>query len=222
MAQHLDRNFDIALESVKSDILKMGDIVEFMLGDTLKALMERNLNVIERIKENEVIVNKMQIEIDELCLKIIALHQPTAIDLRFLMGVTKINTALERIGDHAINICNCINRILQYKQMKPYVDLPELFKIAREMFMESLNAFINLNTENARSILLRDDQVDSLRDKIVQECINYMIKDSSNVNIAVNIILLANNLEKIADHATNISEIVIFVAQGKDVRHQSE
>jgi len=190
-----------------------------MVGDVIKALVERNTALLQSIREKENTVNRMQIDIDEYCLKLVALRQPAAIDLRFLMGVLKINTELERVGDHAVNIGNLISRILEYPPLKPYVDLPRMVDIACAMFRESLRTFVDLDADRARTILKRDDEVDDLRDKIVEELAGFMCGNPSIVKIALQLILLANNLEKIADHATNIAEIVVFVAQGKDIRH---
>jgi phosphate transport system protein len=217
----MERHFDEELTALKNQILEMGAITERMVSDVLKALIERDRSILESIEENENKVNRMQMEIDEYCLKLVALHQPTANDLRLLMGVSKINTELERVGDHAINISKLVTEIIAHEQLKPFIDLPKMVDIARGMFKESLRAFIQLDVDKAKSILLRDDQVDELRDKIVDELIQFMCGDSSTVQVALRIILLANNLEKIADHATNIAEVVIFVAQGKDIRHHA-
>ena len=222
MYSHIDRRFDEELLSLKQEILKMGDLVETMVCDAMKALVECDLGSLSLIADNEAIVNRMQIEVDEICLRLIALHQPTAIDLRFLMGVSKINNELERVGDHSINISERVSEIVRNRQLKPYIDLPLMAGITREMFKDSLRAFIDLDVEKAKAILLKDDQVDDLRHKIIRECIEIMGADPSTVQISVNLIMLVNNLEKIADHATNIAEIVIFVAQGKDIRHHAE
>jgi len=218
----MDRHFDEELSLLKKDILKMGDIVHQMVGETINALINRDIKILDPILLNETIVDKMQIDIDEHCLKLIALHQPTAIDLRFLMGVAKINTELERIGDQSINICHKIIHILKYPPVKPYIDMPKMVEITRGMFNDSLHAFIDLDVDKAKSVLACDDLVDKLRDNIINELMNFMCGDSSIVQVALSLILVANSLEKIADHATNIAEVVIFVAQGKDIRHQSE
>ncbi|OHD64282.1 MAG: phosphate transport system regulatory protein PhoU [Spirochaetes bacterium RBG_13_51_14] len=218
----MERHFDEELTALKNQILEMGAITERMVSDVLKALMERDGSILKSIEENENTVNRMQMEIDECCLKLIALHQPTANDLRLLMGVSKINAELERVGDHALNISKLVTAIIEHEQLKPFIDLPKMVEIARGMFKESLRAFVELDVDKATSILLRDDQVDELRNKIVDELIQFMCGDSSTVQVALRIILLANNLEKIADHATNIAEVVIFVAQGKDIRHHAE
>jgi phosphate transport system protein len=164
-------------------------------------------------------VNRHQVDIDEFCLKLLALHQPTASDLRFLLGIIKINAELERVGDHAVNICTGVSTVLEQAQLKPYIDIPKMVDIVSSMFKDSLHAFVNLDVDKARLILLRDDQVDQLRYTIIQELTDLMTQDPEKVGIAVQLILITNHFEKIADHATNIAEVVIFVAQGKDVRH---
>ncbi|MBN2403717.1 MAG: phosphate signaling complex protein PhoU [Spirochaetes bacterium] len=215
----MDRHFFDELESLKEILLKMGAIAENMVNVTIKALVEHDSKVLAELSGNESKLNHLQVEIDEYCLKLNALHQPTASDLRFLFGVIKINSELERVGDHAVNIGRSILKILDGKQLKPFVDMPQMVDIVNAMFKESLHAFVNLNVDKARNILYRDDQVDKLRYKIIQELTELMKKDPATIEYAINLILIANKFEKIADHATNIAEVVIFVAQGKDVRH---
>jgi phosphate transport system protein len=218
----MDRHFFEELDSLKELLLKMGTIAENMVNMAVKALVEKNARLLDTIKENEAKMNRLQVDIDEYCLKLTALHQPAASDLRFLLGIIKINSELERVGDHAENISKSILRVLKNKQLKPFDDMPKMVDIVNNMFKESLHAFVNLDVEKAKYILLRDDQVDNLRDKIRRELIELMKKDSTTIEDAISLILIANNFEKIADHATNIAEVVIFVAQGKDVRHHFE
>jgi phosphate transport system protein len=215
----MDRHFFDELNAIKDLMLKMGSLAEDMVAITVRALVEHDVKLLEKIADMEARVNRYQVDIDEYCLKLIALHQPTASDLRFLLGILKINAELERVGDHAVNICKGVLIVLEHEQLKPFVDMPKMVEIVSSMFKESLHAFIHLDVDKARFILLRDDQVDQLRYKIIQELINLMKHDPSTAETAVQLILTANHLEKIADHATNIAEVVIFVAQGKDVRH---
>jgi len=215
----MDRHFFDELNSLKEQLLNMGSLAEEMVTIAVRALVEHDVKLLDKICDNEDRVNRYQVDIDENCLKLIALHQPTASDLRFLLGIIKINAELERVGDHAVNICNGVSLVLEQAQLKPYVDIPKMVEIVSSMFEDSLHAFVNLDADKARLILLRDDQVDQLRYKIIQELIDLMTRDPSKVGIAVQLILIANHFEKIADHATNIAEVVIFVAQGKDVRH---
>jgi phosphate transport system protein len=218
----MDRHFFEELDSLKELLLKMGAIAEDMVSMAVKALVEKDGKLLEKIKENEAKINRLQVDIDEYCLKLTALHQPAASDLRFLLGIIKINAELERVGDHAVNIGKSILKVLEFEQLKPFIDMPKMVDIVNAMFKESLHAFVNLDVDRARNILYRDDQVDKLRYKIIQELTELMKKDSATIEYAINLILIANKLEKIADHATNIAEVVIFVAQGKDVRHHFE
>lgn len=217
----MDRHFDDELTSIKREILKMGALVEAMVSEVFKALFERDMTLFESIRQYETQINRMQMEIDEYVLKLIALHQPTAIDLRFLLGVSKINAELERVGDHSINITHRVSKVLDQESIKPFIDMPKMAEIARGMLKESLHAFVDFDVDTARNILYRDDQVDKFRDTIVNELTDIMVNDSTTVQVAMNLILIANNIEKIADHATNICEVVVFVAQGKDIRHHS-
>jgi phosphate transport system protein len=218
----MDRHFFEELDSLKELLLKMGAIAENMVNMAVKALVEKNAGLLDTIKENEAKMNRLQVDIDEYCLKLTALHQPAASDLRFLLGIIKINSELERVGDHAVNIGNSVLKILESKQVKPFDDMPKMVELVNNMFKESLQAFISLNVEKAKYILLRDDKVDKCRYKIIHELTELMKKDPSIIEYAISLILIANNFEKIADHATNIAEVVIFVAQGKDVRHHFE
>ena len=215
----MDRHFDEELTSLKEQLLGMGAMAEKMVHIAVKALVEHDVKMLESIGEIENKVNRCQVDIDETCLKLIALHQPTASDLRMLLGISKLNAELERVGDHAVSIAKRISSVLEFKQLKPFVDMPKMVDIASGMLNESLQAFVTLDADRARLILLRDDNVDDLRDKIVKELVELIGCDQKEAAIAVNLILIANYFEKIADHATNIAEVVIFVAQGKDVRH---
>jgi phosphate transport system protein len=200
----------------------MGSIVETMVNTAIKALIDNDSAILKTLRENEEKINRMEVDIDEYCLKLIALHQPAASDLRFLLGIIKINAELERIADHAENISKSVLKVLEWGKLKPFVDMPKMVEIVSIMFRESLHAFVNMDVDKAKSILYRDDQVDQFRYKIIDELKHLMMEDSEKVNPAVSLILIANNFEKIADHATNIAEVVIFVAQGKDVRHHFE
>jgi phosphate transport system protein len=218
----MDRHFFEELNSLKSKLLEMGSIAEEMLNITVKALKDNNTGLFETIDQDEFKLNRLQVEIDEYGMKLIALHQPTAVDLRFLLGVIKINSELERIGDHTTNIRETIARIIKNKQPGPPIDMTVMADLVCNMFKESLHAFVNMDTDKAKTILFRDDQVDQLRFKAINDLVESMTKDPAKAGTAVSLLLIANNLEKIADHATNIAEDVIFVAQGKDVRHHFE
>jgi len=218
----MERHFDTELTQLKQQLLKMGGLAETMVDDAVKSLVERDASQLDQIYEREKEVNALQVSIDETCLKLTALYQPTAGDLRFLMGASKINTELERLGDQAINICDVVKKLLQEPQLKPLIDIPKMVSIATDMVRDSLNAFVERNVDKAKAVLMQDDQLDDLKDKIVDELTDYMSKDSGSVSRAVQLICVARNLERIGDHATNIAEDVIFVVQGKDIRHHAQ
>ncbi|MDQ7797416.1 MAG: phosphate signaling complex protein PhoU [Candidatus Edwardsbacteria bacterium] len=218
----MERHFDTELDQLKQQLLKMGALAEAMIDAAVTALVERNADQLKQIYEQEKEVNNLQVSIDEDCLRLTALYQPTAGDLRFLLGASKINTELERLGDQAINICEVVNKLLKEPQLKPLIDIPKMVSIATDMVRDSLNAFVERNVDKARAVLMQDDQLDDLKDKIVAELTEFMTKDSGSVSRAIQLILVARSLERIGDHATNIAEDVIFVVQGRDIRHHAQ
>jgi len=182
-------------------------------------VLEADIKHAQDVLDEENSINEMQIEIDDRVVQLLALHQLMAADLRFVLAVSRINNDLERIGDQAVNIAQSAQRILRHPRVKPYVDLPRMSELAEEMVRDSLNAVVRRDVELAKSVLTRDDQVDSLRDQIFRELLTYMMGDSSVVFPAFELILMAKNLERIGDHATNIAEDVIYIVAGQDVRH---
>lgn len=217
----MERHFDEELATVKRELLRMGAITEAMLGDAMQALVRNDRNLLDPIFAKEAQVNRLQIEIDDLVLRLIALRQPTASDLRFLLAVSKINTELERLGDEAVNIAETVTKLLEEPPLKPFDLIPQMVSIANGMVKESLHAFVASDSERARRVLVRDDAVDDLRDKVIAELLDRMAMDSATIGRGMNLIIVARKLERIADHATNIAEDVIFVVEGKDVRHHA-
>jgi phosphate transport system protein len=173
------------------------------------------------VLSEETAVNEMQMEIDERVLQMLALYQLMAADLRMVLAISRINADLERIGDQAVNIAESAQRILRHPRVKPYVDLPRMSELAESMVRDSLNALIHKDVELARTVLQRDDQLDRLRDQIFRELLTYMMENSAVVFPAFELILVAKNLERIGDHATNIAEDVFYIVAGRDVRHQA-
>jgi len=218
----MERHFDENLQALKYHLMKMSALAEVMIADAIKAVVDRNETVIPRVYECEAQVNHMQVEIDEICLTLIALHQPAAGDLRFIMGAAKANTELERLADESINIVQRAHNLLKEPPLKPFVILPEMAMIARGMVRDSLHAFVNRNVDLAREVLLRDDRLDDLKDTISTELTAYMVQNSAAVIRAMNLLLISRYLERIGDHATNIAEIAIFVTEGRDVRHHAD
>jgi len=218
----MERHFDDHLQALKYHLMKMSAIAEVMISDAIKAAVERNDAVIASVFLREEQVNHMQMEIDETCLTLIALHQPAAGDLRFILGAAKANAELERLADEAVNIVQRSEHLLKEPPLKPFEIIPEMAVIARGMVRDSLHAFVNRNVDLAREVLFRDDRLDDLKDAISAELTAYMTSDSSTVSRALDLLLIARYLERIGDHATNIAEIAIFVAEGRDVRHHSD
>jgi len=215
----MERHFERDIEELKERLLWMGSLAERAAHQAVHAVLDSREELAAAVLEEENAVNELQIEIDERVVRLLALHQLMAADLRFVLAVSRINNDLERIGDQAVNIAQSALRILRHPRVKPYVDLPRMSELAEEMVRDSLNAVVRKDQELARSVLARDDQVDSLRDQIFRELLTYMMGDSSVVFPAFELILVAKNLERIGDHATNIAEDVIYIVAGQDVRH---
>jgi phosphate transport system protein len=218
----MERHFDQDLQQLKERLLYMGSLAETMIHVAIKALTDRVVELTADVYRHEEEVNRLQIEIDDRCLKIIALHAPAASDLRFVTAAMKINADLERIADQAVNICQTTEYLLQEPPLKPLIDVPRMADIAVSMLKDALDSFVNKDESLARSILVRDDLVDDLKDQVFRELLTYMIADSDTIKRAIDLILVSRNLERIADHATNIAEDVVFVIVGKDIRHRSE
>jgi phosphate transport system protein len=178
---------------------------------------------LKEVAHDEGQVNDLHIDVDDRCLKLIALHQPTAADLRFIIAALKINSDLERIGDQAVNISQTAARLLEVPQLeRKLLDLPRMADMAQSMLKDSLDAFVKKDVELARSVLERDDAEDQLKSESFHELMRIMQSDASTIERALSLILIARNLERIADHATNIAEDVIFMVHGKDIRHHAE
>jgi len=215
-------HFEEELQALKTRLLNMGALVEERVHQATFALIERRPDAIDRVIAGDQDVNDLQIEIDDRCLKLLALQQPMASDLRLITAAMKINADLERIGDQAVNIAENAQRILSHPPLKPLIDLPRMAEIAQRMTRDSLDAFVRRDPELARNILARDDEVDQLKDQVFRVLLTYMMADPATIERALGLILISRNLERIADHATNIAEDVIFVVEAKDVRHHHE
>jgi phosphate transport system protein len=216
------RHFEIELQALKNRLLGMGALVEERVHQAMQALMERRIEAAEAIVAGDAEVNELQIEIDDRCLKLLALQNPMASDLRLITAAMKINADLERIGDQAVNIAENAVKVAAAPPLRPIIDLPRMAEIAEAMTRDSLDAFVRRDAELARDILARDDEVDALKDQIFRVLLTHMMADPGTIERALGLILVSRNLERIADHATNIAEDVIFVVEAKDVRHHHE
>jgi len=200
----------------------MGSLVESAIHTSVLALVERTEDLGKQVLRNEDRINRLEIEIDDLAVMLLALQQPMAKDLRLLTAAIKINTDLERMGDLAVNIVERSLGLMHRPPVKPLIDIPQMAQTVESMVRKSLDAFVRREPELARSVLLTDDTVDGLRDSIHNELISFMQKDPSVIPQAIDLILVARHLERIADHATNIAEDTLFVIKGIDVRHHME
>jgi phosphate transport system protein len=215
-------HFEEELQVLKQRLLNMGAMVEDRVHQAVKALMERRLDVAESIVAGDTAVNELQIEIDDRSLKLLALQQPMATDLRLITAAMKINADLERIGDQAVNIAENVVKLMPQPPLKPLIDIPRMAEITEAMTRDSLDAFVKKDVRLARSVLERDDEVDQLKDTVFRVLLTYMMADPGTIERALSLILISRNLERIADHATNIAEDVIFLVEAKDVRHHHE
>lgn len=219
---HIDRHYEDQLRELRRRVLEMGGFVEKQIADAIRALIDRNVKDAEKIIERDHIVNRMDVEIDEMCLRLLALHQPAARDLRLITTALKINADLERAGDMAENICERAMELSLEPQLKPYVDLPRMARMTQEMLQDSLNAFVREDVDLALRVCRADAAVDALMEQIFRELISFMVEDPETISRALRIIFIAKYLERVADHATNISEMVVFMVKGKSIRHLQE
>jgi phosphate transport system protein len=215
----LERHFEHDIEELKERLLWMGSLSERAVHQAIHAVLDSDEKLAQDVLNEENAINELQIEIDERVVQLLALQQLMAADLRFVLAASRINNDLERIGDQAVNIAQSAERIIRHPRVKPYVDLPRMSELAEGMVRDSLNAVVRRDVDLARSVLVRDDQVDALRDQIFRELLSYMMGDSAVVFPAFELILVAKNIERIGDHATNIAEDVIYMVAGHDVRH---
>jgi phosphate transport system protein len=218
----MDRYFDEELRDLREKLILMSSLVEQMIEKSISMLTERKEELAQDIGEDEIKVNMMQIEIDDFALKLIALRQPAASDLRFIISAVKINSDLERIADLAVNISQRAEDLIKEPQLKPFVDLPKMAEIAEKMVKDAIDAFINKNSALAKDVCKRDDLVDNLNYQLFRELLTYMLQDPKNINYSIELLLVARHLERIGDHATNISEDVIYIIEGRDIRHHAQ
>lgn len=200
----------------------MGRAVVSAINSATRSLIEQNVELAERVIREEPTVNRLEIEIDAMATRLIALYQPVARDLRLLTAVIKINTNLERVGDLAMHIAERSLATMNHPLVKSMTDIPKIASLAQSMLLKCLDAFVTGDADSAHSVLLADDEVDQLRDEIHLELMDTMRRDPTLSSVAVDLLFIARNLERIGDHATNIAEEVLFVVKGIDVRHHAQ
>jgi phosphate transport system protein len=207
------------LESLKEKILLMGGKVEEAIRLSVKSLTDRDSKLATQVIQRDRDINDLEIEVDEHCHKMLALFQPTAGDMRFITSAMKINSDLERMADLSVNIAERAIALNEVAPLKPYIDLPRMASIAQEMVHTALDSLVTRNVAAAKKVCERDDEVDHLNDQIFRELISFMLDDRANIKRALDLILVARHLERIADHATNVAEDVVYLTEGRDIRH---
>jgi phosphate transport system protein len=217
--ERVTRHFEDELELLQQRLLSMGGLAEDRMGDSVKAVTQRDPALVERILTGDEPINALHIEIDDRCFKLLALHQPMAADLRAIVAAVKINTDLERVGDLAVNIAEAAKRYLQHPPVKPLIDIPRMGDIAQSMLRDALDAFVRRDTHLAEAVLAADDNLDALKTQIFRELLTFMLSEPTTIEPALDLILISRHLERIGDHATNIAEDVIFMVSARDVRH---
>ena len=215
----MQRHFDEELAGLQQTLLAMGGLVEDQIRRAMRALTERDDALAQDVIDSDRRVNAYDVEVDEKSVELLALHQPAAGDLRFITTIMKVVTDLERIGDQAVNIAQRAIELHQEPQLKPYVDLPRMAEMAQRMVKESLDAFVARDTALARAVCAEDEAVDALKEQIFRELLTFMMADPRTIPRALRLILISRFMERVADHATNIAEMVIYLVDAKMVRH---
>jgi phosphate transport system protein len=216
---HTDKAFENDLKDLREKLLSMGGRVEAQLADSMRSLIERDSKVAQAVMAGDAEVNRLEVEADELCRKILALRQPAASDLRFITTALKIVTDLERCGDLAVNIAERAIDLNEAPQLKPYQDLPRLAELAQGQMSRALDAFVEASVEKAEEVLKGDELLDALYFKIFNELLGFMMEDSKNIRRATSLLFVAKHLERVGDHAMNVAEMIIYLVKGTDVRH---
>ncbi len=216
----MERHFDEELILLKQQLLLMADTGQSMIHLAVDALVQRNSELPEKVFALEDKVNRLEIDIEEEVLRLLAVRQPAARDLRLLTAMLKINNDLERIADQAVNIAELAIYLLKEPPLKPLIDIPHMALMAQKMIKNSIDAFVHHDAELAQNVCVQDDEIDRINDQIFRELLTYMMEDHRCITRAVDLILVSRNLERIADHATNIGEEVVFIEEGKNIKHQ--
>ncbi len=215
----MERHLDLELIDLKNKLLLMGGSVESQLQDVLQALTERDSSLAIRVVENDLRINRLDLEIDETCLRLLALYHPRAGDLRFITTAMKISLELERMSDMAENIAERAIELNDEPQLKPYIDIPRMAEWASQMVKECLDAFVNRDVELARKVCKDDSFVDDLMEQLFRELVSFMLEDPYTITRATRLTFIGKYYERIADHATSIAELVVYMVEGKIIRH---
>jgi phosphate transport system protein len=218
----METYFQKELGELKHSLLRMASLVEEAIRNSVESLVKRDSELARKTFDGEDRINNLEIEIEDLCLKLLALRQPMAADLRFITSAMKIITDLERMGDQAVNIAERAISLNQEPLLKPYIDFPKMAEITQSMVKDVLDAFVTQDSKLARSVRERDDLVDELNDQVFRELLTYMMSDPKTITRAVHLMIVSRCLERIADHATNIAEDVIFMVDALVIKHHAD
>jgi len=218
--KRISTHYEKELQDIKQNLLYSGALTEKAIENVVASLLDRKSDLARQVIDGDKEIDKLDTEIEEQCIRLLALRQPIARDLRFITTAIKINGHLERIGDMAVNIAEKVLDLNEQPQLKPYIDLPRMAEIAREMIRGSLDAFVSENCELANRIRRMDSTIDSLNEQIFRELLTFMIEDTRTVHRALLIMQVSKNLERIADHAKGMADMVVYMVTGINVRHQ--
>ncbi len=218
----MERHFQQELETLKARLLLMGGRAEAIVLRSIEALQRLDDVLAREVVAEDTLIDRMEIELDERCVRLLALQQPLARDLRFITAALKITNDLERVGDHAVNIAQGVLRISGQPLLKPLVDIPRMARLSSGMLHDSLDAFVRQDAETARRLCRSDDEVDALNHQVFRELVSYMVEDPTTITRAMELILVARNLERVADLATNVAEEVVFIAEARVIKHHAE
>ena len=218
----MQRHFDRDIEDLKQLLLRMGAMVEDAIGQSIRALLERDTQIAENVIAADEMVDQMELEIDEHTIELIAKMQPAAVDLRFVAAAMKITPELERIADLAVDVCERAVELNREPPLKPLIDIPRLARMAQEMVRQALDAFVRRDAALAREVIARDDEADLLTEQSFRELLTYMLEDPRNISRAIRLTFVGKYFERMADGATNICEMVVYLVEGKVIKHSNE
>jgi phosphate transport system protein len=216
------RHFHDELGRLKDRLLDMSALAEEHLHRSVQSLLDRDPGGATEVMRDDKKIDALEMEVEEMVTNLLALHQPVARDLRLILAALKIANDLERVGDHAVNIAQSTERLLTHRMITPVPELVEMARIAREMLADALNAFVRGDAATGRAVCARDDQVDALNDSMFRILITHMAEDPHTIGTAIELFLVSRNLERVADLATNIAEDVVFLVEGKTIKHHAE
>jgi len=218
--RHTSKQYETDLQEVKENLLYLSALTQKAIEDSIQALLDRDSDLARKVIASDALIDKLDDEVEEKCIRLLALRQPAARDLRFITTAIKINGHLERIGDMAVKICEKVVLLNEEPQLKPYIDLPRMAEIARSMIRASLDALVNEDVELANRVRREDETVDSLNEQIFRELLTFMMEDPRTIQRALLIMQISKTVERISDHAKGIADMVVFMITGENVRHQ--